>query len=435
MRWTASRVHSAITAIAMLALACGLTGCEGSGHSDIASNVLYTQSNDPAANAVLGFSRAADGSVTPLPGSPFDLKGTGLANPTGALGPPDADYQVIASKDHRFLYAVNQGSNTIAVLKVSANGSLTHVPGSPFPSGGVNPSSLFLVGSKLYCANKNVASASGTGTPNYTAFNVGSDGALTQIAAATVTSNAGASPSQIVGTPDGKSLFLIDFGGPIAKPPTGDLRSFTVKPDGTLTQVGPAVTPPTVVPAGIAANFQPFFFLVQGANVHPSQRVFYVAVPLSGSIAVYTYDTTGLLAFAKFIPNSGIAACWLTLNASGSRMYASTTGDNGISVINTADPVEPVETQHLVLKDGGPTHVAVPFLPPLGASGAVNAALDPSGKYLYVVAQRITGDASILGGNLLHILSVDADGKVSEPGPSVNLNISDAAHPHGIVVF
>src|SRR2546423_240699 len=116
-------------------------------------------------------------------------------------------------------------------------------------------------------------------------------------------------------------------------------------------------------------------------------------------------------------------------------MYASTTGDNGISTFDMTDPVTPVETQHLVLKDGGPTHVAVPFLPPLGASGTVNSALDTSGKYLYVVAQRITGDATIVGGNLLHILTVAADGKVSEPGNSVNLNVSDAAHPDGIVVF
>jgi 6-phosphogluconolactonase (cycloisomerase 2 family) len=425
----------AMAALALASLTLGLVGCEGSDKVQTASNVLYTESNDPGGNAILAFSRAANGSVTPLAGSPYSTGGNGLGNPTAALGPPDADNQVISSPDHKFLFAVDQGSASIAVMRINSDGTLTAAPGSPFASGGVNPSSLCLVGSRLYCANKNVPSSSGTGNPNYTAFNVGADGTLTQIPTATVTSNPGASPSQILASVDKKNLFFIDFGGPIAMPPANDLRSFKINADGSLTQVGQALTPPTVVPSGIAANFQPFFFLVQGCAIHPTQREFYVSVPLSGHIAVYDYDSTGALNFNKFVINSGIAACWLVLNPSGNRMYCSTTGDNGVSVFDTSDPTTPVEIQHFVAKDGGPTHVAVPFLPPLGASGTVNAALDPSGKYLYVVAQRITGDATITGGNLLHILSVAADGTVSEPGSSISLPVTDSAHPQGIVVF
>ncbi len=87
-----------------------LFGCGGgSGCNTTATNVVYTQSNEPGGNPLLAYRRAADGTLTPPPGSPFDLKGTGLANPMEVLGPPDDDQQIIATPDHRLLFAVNAG--------------------------------------------------------------------------------------------------------------------------------------------------------------------------------------------------------------------------------------------------------------------------------------------------------------------------------------
>ncbi len=94
------RLSRLVTAIAVCASAASLIGCEGGNSAGSrAANVLYTESNDPASNKILAFSRASNGTVTPLPGSPFDLRGLGLANETEMLGPPDADNQVIVSSD------------------------------------------------------------------------------------------------------------------------------------------------------------------------------------------------------------------------------------------------------------------------------------------------------------------------------------------------
>ncbi len=65
------------------ALAMSLFGCDGSNSSNNrATNVLYTESNEPGANTILAYRRASDGTLSPLPGSPFDLRGRGLENPT-----------------------------------------------------------------------------------------------------------------------------------------------------------------------------------------------------------------------------------------------------------------------------------------------------------------------------------------------------------------
>ena len=133
-----------------------LGGCGGS-IAPAPVGVLYTETNDPAGNAILGYRRSTtDGSLTALPGSPFAMGGRGVTNPELLDGPNDDDHQVIANSAHTFLYAVNGGSNTIAGFHIEADGSLTAVPGSPFASGGIEPASLGISGEHLYVVNKNL---------------------------------------------------------------------------------------------------------------------------------------------------------------------------------------------------------------------------------------------------------------------------------------
>ena len=47
----------------------------------------------------------------------------------------------------------DSGSNTIAMFRIHSDGSLEHVLGSPFPSGGIQPVSLALQNGNLYVAN------------------------------------------------------------------------------------------------------------------------------------------------------------------------------------------------------------------------------------------------------------------------------------------
>ena len=56
--------------------------------------------------------------------------------------------EVVATPDGRFLFAVNQGSNTIAAFRIRRDGSLDFI--DTFDSGGVQPDSLGIANGKLY---------------------------------------------------------------------------------------------------------------------------------------------------------------------------------------------------------------------------------------------------------------------------------------------
>ena len=136
-------------ALALLAPSCILPGA-ASAQPPRARGVVYVESDDPAGNAVLAFRRHDDGSLTPLPGSPFPTGGRGIT-PTFNLGPFDSDQEVIINREHTLLFAVNGGSDSIAVFHIEPDGSLTPVDGSPFPSGGSNPVSVGLSGDDVLC--------------------------------------------------------------------------------------------------------------------------------------------------------------------------------------------------------------------------------------------------------------------------------------------
>ena len=141
----------------------------------LAANFVYVESNDPAGNAIFGFARHADGSLAPLPGSPFPTGGLGIT-PTFALGPFDSDQKVIVNPEHTLLFAVNGGSDSIAVFNIAANGTLTPVAGSPFPSGGSNPVSVGLAETTLCVVNQDQdPDHPGLFLPNYTSFNVSAE--------------------------------------------------------------------------------------------------------------------------------------------------------------------------------------------------------------------------------------------------------------------
>ncbi len=75
---------------------------------------------------------------------PTGGSGTPLVLPLpNSVGTTAGDHQVLLSPDHTLLFAVNQGSNSIAVFHVNAQtGALTPVTGSPFSSVGMAPIAL-----------------------------------------------------------------------------------------------------------------------------------------------------------------------------------------------------------------------------------------------------------------------------------------------------
>ena len=378
---------------------------------DARQAVVYTESNiaTPGGNTILAYTRERGGRLVPVPGSPFATRGTGVLDPSLALGPFDSDQLIITNAEHTLLFAVNPGSNTIAVFHIGVDGSLVHVAGSPFPSGGVDPSSVGLAKDTLVVANKALDPAQPNGkTPNYASFKVSPDGQLAPIATSIVSVAPGTAPSQSLIPPNARFAFGSDFLG-------GTLQSFIVQPDGSLTQN----LPQPVADAPFVGSSAPHLAL--GLAAHPSRPVVYAGLVTINKVAVYQYDANGVLSFVRAVGDSGAGVCWIRVSTDGTRMYASNTGDNSISVYDTSDALNPVQIQRVVMK---------------GAGGSYQIELDPSGRTLFAVSQRAAATTPLGQGNNLHVLDVMRDGRVVETAQSpLALPVPGNIRPQGLATF
>src|SRR5436305_1358855 len=131
---------------------------------------VYVNDNTAGVNTIAGFDRHADGSLTPIPGSPFAAGGAGTGASTGSQG------ALQLSADGKHLLAVDAGSNEISVLRVEHDGALRLVQNGVVWSGGIEPLSIAVHGSLVYVAN------AGAGGSNYTGFVLNPGGRLRPLA-------------------------------------------------------------------------------------------------------------------------------------------------------------------------------------------------------------------------------------------------------------
>src|SRR5690348_11376571 len=146
----------AVASVAELLAARG-----ASAGSDVVGH-RYVDGNTGGVNTIAGFDRHADGTLTPIPGSPFVAGGVGTGKGIASQG------ALQLSSDGRYLLAVDAGSNEISVLRIKPDGSLDQVGGGPVDSNGANPVSIAVHDNLVYVANAGTASS--TGVTNYTCF-------------------------------------------------------------------------------------------------------------------------------------------------------------------------------------------------------------------------------------------------------------------------
>jgi 6-phosphogluconolactonase (cycloisomerase 2 family) len=392
------------------------------GGSNGEAEVIYLQTNDPAGNAILAYRHTGDGNLTQISGSPFSTGGNGVGNPNQVLGPDDSDQQLFLTADHKFLLTVNAGSNSIAVFNVSGDGSLSAVAGSPFPSGGETPVSVYVSENYVYVVNKSQNPLVPVTTdPNYTVFTLASNGALTPVAGSAVATTPGSSPAQALISVDKKFLFGADFLGFQLMPAVGTLRSFTVDSGGMITPV--AGTPYMIPGMGGAL----------GLWQHPSANVLYVGFPLQAKVGIYNINTaSGALTFLSTV-NAGPAACWLRTTKSGNYLYSLNSGNNSITAYNSSSATTPVIIDSIALKLPGPIYMNMGL--PFTSSEGFAFDISPTNKYMYVVSQHTNPDFSIGNYNYLHFLTIGTNGTLDEPGAPIQLPVPNTVRPQGMVVF
>ena len=369
---------------------------------------VYVESNTarPGDNSVLAY-RFRDSRLHML--GEFRTGGRGSVDQavTGAL---DAEGQIAIDRARKLLFAVNQGSDTVAAFHLGAGGRLAPVAGSPFPAGGRAPASVAVAGPLLLVANKahDFGRELETFHPAYVTFRIGADGSLAPTGKSFRAPPA-SSPTQVLALPESVVVGTEE---------SGPFRVFTLDADGGLRQ-GPnsPLAPERTI-------FRPRYDGTRwaiGLARHPARRLLYANQAATEQLLVYAYERSGRLTFVRAVANKGATLpCWTVVSPSGRFLYTANAGNGSVSVFDLRDPETPRQLQLVHLRRG-----ANPW----------GLALDPSGRTLFVVDPRAVGGVPDIVGNRLHVLAVRRDGRLDEIDDArVKLPVSGEASPLGIAV-
>jgi len=269
---------------------------------------VYVNNNTAGHNTISGFDRHADGTLTPIEGTPFDAGGAGLGTPTGSAG------ALQLSGDGRYLLAVDAAANDISVLKIRPDGSLRFVDETS--SNGKTPISIAVHGDLVYVAN------TGAGGSNYTGFRLNAGGHVSPIPGSTVALSDTALPGQVLFSGDGRHLAGTEV-GPSAGPSFID--SFSVGADGRLT-AAPGSPFPAQKIGPFGSQFRPTnpdqLFV---SNAHDGAG--------NGTVSVYDVAADGTLTPIAGSPFADLqtAPCWVAISHDGSYLFAINTGSSSVS--------------------------------------------------------------------------------------------------------
>jgi DNA-binding beta-propeller fold protein YncE len=333
------------------ALVAGLTAGSVAAASSAVGHV-YVNNNSSGRNTIAAFDRHADGTLTPIPGSPFDAGGAGTGTPFGSAG------GLQETADGRYLLATDPASNEISVLRIKPNGGLqlADVEGS----GGTTPTSIAVHGSLVYVAN------GGAGGSNYTGFRLNAGGHLTPIADSTYALPDNALPGHVLISPDGRRLVATRV-GPNAGP--SFLDAFRIGTDGRLTPApGSPFAAERIGPFG--STFSP----THGSQLFVSNAHDGAG---AGSVSVYDVAANGGLTSIAGSPFADLqtAPCWVAISPDGQALFAINTGSGSIS-------------RYAVAANGTLTLAGTTPMTGTGL-GAFDAAVSPDGGFLYVVDARV----------------------------------------------
>ena len=330
---------------------------------------VYVNDNTAPANAIAGFDRHADGSLTPIPGSPFPTGGAGTGAVIGSQG------AVQLTAHGRLLLAVDPGSNDISELLVGRDGRLWQLPGATIPSQGNEPVSIAVARGLVYVAN------AGAGASNYAGFGFDRFGRLYPLPGAVFPLPDSAQPGDVLINSTATKLVGTRVG-------TSQIDSFVIDRRGGLHA---AAGSPFAAqgPGPFGSEFDPtnpnHVFV---SNAHGGAN--------AGTVSAFADGPDGVLSSIGDSPfaNHQTAPCWVEISRDGHHLFA----------VNTAVPSI---SSYRISPDGTLSLIGnTPFAGPNASTLAPeDARLSPDGSTLWVVDSKgnaLSGFA-VRGGQLSQI--------------------------------
>lgn len=344
-------------ALAGLALAAVSPGGVGAAS---ASGAVFTLSNNPAGNRVLVFERAANGSLHAV--GAVSTGGTGTGAGLGSQG------SLALSSNHRWLYAVNPGSDEISVFRVYG----THLRLMEVaPSGGDMPISVTAHGASVYVLN-----AGGDG--NIQGFHRSSTGILTHIAGShEPLSQPAPGPAQIEFAPNGRHLVVTEKG-------TNRITTYRVHTDGSAS--GPSWR--------ASAGATPFGFEFTRRGTLVVSEAAGGATDAS-SASSYHFRWNGHLKLLDGpVATTETAACWVAITRDGRFAYTTNTGSASV-------------TGYSIARNGDLTLLDADGVTGSTGAGPIDITFDRASRHMYVLNA---------GSDTVSIFDVMADGSLSATG-------------------
>jgi sugar lactone lactonase YvrE len=329
---------------------------------------LYVNDNTEPVNTIAGFDRHADGTLTPIAGSPFPAGGAGTGKGIGSQG------ALQVSPDGKYLLAVDAGSSQISVLRIKPDGKLGNVGGETVSSDGSEPVSVAIHGDLVYVAN------AGSADSNYTGFTLNSGGHLRPLAGSTIALPAGSGPGDVLFNGSGTNLVG-------ARITSSLIDSFAVGGDGRLT-AAPGSPFAAQGPGPFGSEFRPTdpsqLFV---SNAHGGAE--------AGSVSAFSVAADGTLSSIGASPFADLqtAPCWVEISHDGRFLFTVNTASNSIS--------------RYAIAAGGSLELlgSTPFNK--AGAGAFDARLGPGGNTLWTVEDgaRAVSAFAVNGGELTELSS------------------------------
>lgn len=352
------KIVLAITLLTVFALS-GMALGWGNHHT----GAVYTMTNSASGNSILVFKRSWNGRLTEA-GS-YATGGMGSGDGLGNQG------AVVLSKNNRWLFAVNAGSNDISVFAVKRRG-LKLV--DKIDSGGLRPISLTVDRRILYVLN---AGGSVGAEDNITGFKISRKGTLSPLPGSTRPLSADSTaPAQIAFSNDGEVIVVTEKA-------TNNILVYTVEGCGY-------VDGPTVY---ASVGMTPFGFAFgRGSQLFVSEA--FGGAPDASAVSSYSMSSDGdLEVVSPSVATNQTAACWVVVTKDGRFAYDTNAGSGSISGFRIDN-----DASISLFDADGRTGVTG------DGSGPLDMALSSNGKYLYslnggnntISAFRVTGKGALI---------------------------------------
>ncbi len=341
----------------------------------------FAMTNVTTDNRIISYRRTADGRLT----------ATGSISTRGHGSGTDLDTQgaLQLSKDHRYLYAPNAGSDDISVFSVNG----TRLRFLQRIDAGDQPNSLTLHENLLYVLNGSVA---GNGIRG---FRVAGDGTLTLMEGSfRALSSPIAVPGQVAFSPNGRLLLVTQKTTAVTLSPQIAIDAFQLRGDGY-----PMATPTRNASHGV----RPFSLAFRGNDELVVTESF-DAAPKRSALSSYRVSPTGdLSTVSGSVRNEQTDMCWVVVTKDGRYAYTANFGSGTISSYGYGP------AGRLRLLDGDAATTGYQSQP-------VDLALSQDGRYLYLLLRGTGGVAAfkVFDGGGLKPLGVVTDGLFANYGAS-----------------